>query len=62
MKITSFSELAKIIEPPEFARQHKAYNEKWHTSNRKRVSATKEFLFNSNNKNTKTHFAYFGQI
>ena len=61
MKITSFSELAKIIEPPEFARQHKAYNEKWHTSNRKRVSATIEFLFNSNNKNTKTHFAYFGR-
>jgi len=27
----------------------------------KRISAVIEFLFNSNNKNTKTHFTYFGR-
>ena len=60
-KITSFSELAKSIESPDVIHQHKAYREKWRTSNRKRVSAAIEFIFNSNNKNTKTHFAYFGR-
>ena len=58
---TSFSELAKTIESPDVVHQHKAYREKWRTSNRKRASAAMEFLFNSNNKNTKTHFAYFGR-
>jgi hypothetical protein len=54
---TSFSEMAKNI--PRSAT--KSYNKEWHTSNRKRVSAAIEFLFNSNNKNTKTHFTYFGR-
>jgi len=54
---TSFSEMAKNI--PRSAT--KSYNKEWHTSNRKRVSAATEFLFNSNNKNTKTHFTYFGR-
>ena len=39
----------------------KSYNKEWHTSNRKGVNAVTEFLFNSNNKNTKTHFTYFGR-
>ena len=54
---TSFSELAKNIP----RNTTKSYNKKWRTSNRERISAAIEFLFNSNNKNTKTHFTYFGR-
>jgi hypothetical protein len=64
---TSFSELIKnIIHQSDISRLDynkaiKSYNKKWATSNRERVSAAIEFLFNSNNKNAKTHFAYFGR-
>lgn len=67
MKFTSFSDLVKNIGRQSdvsslaYNKLTKLYNEKWHTSNRKRASAAMEFLFNSNNKNTKTHFAYFGR-
>jgi len=67
MKFTSFSDLVKNIGSQSdvsslaYNKTIKSYNEKWHTSNRKRASAAMEFLFNSNNKNTKTHFAYFGR-
>ena len=66
-KFTSFSDLVKNISRQSdistlaYNKTIKSYTEKWHASNRKRASATKEFLFNSNNKNTKTHFAYFGR-
>jgi hypothetical protein len=52
-----FSELINNI--PGFTL--KSYQKKWRTSNTERVNAAIEFLFNSNNKNTKTHFAYFGR-
>ena len=64
---TSFSELTKnIVHQSDISRldynkNMKTYNKKWATSNRERVSAAIEFLFNSNNKNAKTHFAYFGR-
>jgi len=64
---TSFSELTKnIVHQSDISRLDynkaiKSYNKKWATSNRERVSAAIEFLFNSNNKNAKTHFAYFGR-
>ena len=67
MKFTSFSDLVKNIGSQSdvsslaYNKTIKSYNEKWHASNRKRASAAMEFLFNSNNKNTKTHFAYFGR-
>ena len=66
-KFTSFSDLVKNISRQSdistlaYNKTIKSYSDKWHASNRKRASATKEFLFNSNNKNTKTHFAYFGR-
>ena len=55
--IKSFSEMVKNIPRS----KTKSYNKEWHTSNRKGISAVIEFLFNSNNKNTKTHFTYFGR-
>ena len=64
---TSFSELAKNIGHQsdisrlDYNKTVKSYNKKWATSNRERVSAAIEFLFNSNNKNAKTHFTYFGR-
>jgi hypothetical protein len=64
---TSFSELTKNIVHQsnisrlDYNKNMKTYNKKWATSNRERVSAAIEFLFNSNNKNAKTHFAYFGR-
>ena len=64
---TSFSELTKnIVHQSNISRLDynkaiKSYNKKWAASNRERVSAAIEFLFNSNNKNAKTHFAYFGR-
>ena len=67
MKFTSFSDLVKNIGRQSdvsslaYNKTIKSYNEKWRASNRKRASAAMEFLFNSNNKNTKTHFAYFGR-
>ena len=61
MKIASFSELKKIIKSSGLLKQLKENEEKWRTSNRKRTSAGIEFLFNSDNKNTKTHFGYFGR-
>ena len=66
-KFTSFSDLVKNISRQSdistlaYNKTIKSYTEKWHASNRKRASAAMEFLFNSNNKNTKTHFAYFGR-
>ena len=66
-KFTSFSDLVKNIGRQSdvstlaYNKTIKSYTEKWHASNRKRASAAMEFLFNSNNKNTKTHFAYFGR-
>ena len=67
MKFTSFSDLVKNIGRQSdvsslaYNKTIKSYNEKWRASNRKRASAAMEFLFNSNNKNTKTHFTYFGR-
>ena len=53
----SFSELINNI--PGFTL--KSYQKKWRTSNTERANAAIEFLFNSNNKNAKTHFNYFGR-
>jgi len=53
----SFSELINNI--PGFTL--KSYQKKWRTSNTERANAAIEFLFNSNNKNAKTHFTYFGR-
>jgi len=67
MKFTSFTELVKNIGRQSnvsslaYNKTIKSYNEKWRASNRKRASAAIQFLFNSNNKNAKTHFAYFGR-
>jgi hypothetical protein len=61
MKVTSFSELKKTVESSNLPKQLKITKEKWRTSNRKRISAGMKFLFNSNNKNTKTHFTYYGR-
>ena len=61
MKITSFSELKKTVESSGLGLQLKINEEKWRTSNRNRINAAVEFLFKSNNKNTKTHFTYFGR-
>jgi len=64
---TSFSELTKnIVHQSDISRLDynkaiKSYNKVRAASNRERVSAATEFLFNSNNKNAKTHFAYFGR-
>ena len=64
---TSFSELTKNIEHQGdvsrlgYVKNVKEYREKWNTSNRERTNAAIEFLFNSNNKNAKTHFTYFGR-
>ena len=55
--IKSFSEMVKNIPR---SKTELAYKE-WRTSNKKGISAVIEFLFNSNNKNTKTHFTYFGR-
>ena len=61
MKITSFPELKKIIKSSSLLKQLKENEEKWRSSNKKRISAGIEYIFNSDNKNTETHFAYFGR-
>ena len=53
----SFPDLIKNI--PGFTL--KSYQKKWRTSNTERANAAIEFLFNSNNDNSKTHFTYFGR-
>ena len=61
MKTTSFSELRKVIQASDLVKQLEANNQKWRTSKSGKVNAATEFLFNSDNKNTKTHFTYFGR-
>jgi len=61
MKVTSFPELKKIVKSSGLLKQLKENEEKWRTSNKKRTSAGIEFLFKSDNKNTKTHFTYYGR-
>ena len=61
MKTTSFSELRKVVQSSDLVKQLEANNQKWRTSNSERVNAAIEFLFKSDNKNTKTHFTYFGR-
>tara|TARA_B100001146_G_scaffold180742_1_gene162857 strand:- start:808 stop:2280 length:1473 start_codon:yes stop_codon:yes gene_type:complete len=53
----SFSEMAKNIPRS----KTKSYNKEWHTSNKERLNAAIEYLFNFNNNNAKTHFTYFGR-
>ena len=56
-KFTSFPELLENISES----TSKSYNKNWRASNKERISAAKEFLFNSDNKNSETHFTYFGR-